>query len=955
MSVATQQFLEAFWPDDGTHRFICHEPTGERRFKQFSTGSTDLALQEIDAREYNSEVWFSVATFVSPQRKADQAVCIRALYLDLDCGDGKDYDTQKEAIEALIAFKNEYGLPRPCIINSGNGVHIYWISAWDLDLPTWRGYAERLKHACKVFGLRADNKVTTDAARVLRVPGTHNRKDALNPKMVESVYWSDNRYDLGDMVMSLPEVPEPAAQPATLDIGPKPAHLGGAQEWQKGHSAMPPGDADEIANKCAALAQVRDSKGQVSEPHWHSALQLLNHCADADSVAQDWSSGHEQYDPNEVARRLQRHRDGEIGPTLCATFDDVAPGACDGCPHRSKISSPIRLGRQLTPIVEDGGDGGDVLYADAVRHEHRGERPVPTGDSGVGDVSHNSEDVPKEAGGPPSEPATPPGWRVGEEGVWFYGYAGDDEPKQALSIPMFLESVGRLGYTGAEAVVRWRTPAKKTWRKANMPLTALVDKKTMATWLANNAITQFLSIEKVMVYIRDAANALALDIDPELIAQRFGWNENGGFFIGHREVTATGIEEVRVADEVPSKMKRMMVVKGDKQAWVDATEVYNDERYWAQAFALLASMASPIIKLADWQGAVLSLAGDSGTGKTTASQFGLSVYGQPNGLTLSPQDTENSMGANFNFANNLPMSLDDISGKHTKKLPDLIYMAANGYAKGAMTQTRKLRETGTWCFCLTITTNNPVMDLPQEALGEAQRRRTLELYFTEKLDRQDAAKLHAVMRDNYGVVADDLLSAYCRNKERIRDMAHEACDHYQESGGIDDANRFGVWLIAAAQVAGSIAEQLGLIKFDYRPVIAQVAKRLQSASSKMQAPESMASECIAEYIARNNGKFSKHDGEKFISIATMETREVVGRTQVNEQNRYIPTSSMKAWFTERGVPISALKAWRLANEPIGYKNYKNLVPNSKQQRCVIVPYDKDTSLLDNIPTAQPMF
>jgi uncharacterized protein (DUF927 family) len=960
MTLTTKQFLEAFWGKG--IGYICHARTGERRFKQQAVGDITAALSEVEIREYDADVWFSVATYFGPARKAADVATVKALYLDLDCGPNKDYDTKQDALAALVAFKNEYGLPRPCLIDSGNGIHVYWISAWGLDLNTWTGYAHRLKNACKVFGLRADAKVTTDAARVLRVVGTHNRKDALNPKPVEALYWSDNVYDLGDMVESFPEIPEPVAQHASLGIGPKPAHLGGAAEWQKGHGGMPPGDADMIANKCAAMAQVRDSKGRVPEPHWYAALQIINHCADSESIAHDWSSGHEQYDKNDVARRLQRLSDGEFGPTLCTTFEDVAPDACGSCPLRSKISSPIRLGRRLTPLVEDDMRSGSPRQMDS-NVDADGDAVGIHPDVSRGSAQQATADidaqlqVPRPVAESVPNHTAPQGWDVGEEGVWFRGYDGTDESKQALTIPMFLESVGRLGYTTAEAIVKWRTPMG-TWRKAHMPLPHLYDKKSMGTWLTNNAITQAISIDMVMMYIRDSANMLAMEGDPELVAQRFGWNENGGFFLGHREIKADGIDEIRVADAVPSKMKRMLEPAGDKQAWIDATEVYDNPRYWAQAFALLASMASPIIKLADWQGAVLSLAGDSGTGKTTSSQFGLSVYGQPNGLTISPQATSNALGGMFNFANNLPLAIDDMSGKHTNKLPDLIYSAANGYAKEAMTQTRQLREAGTWCFCLTITTNNPVMDLPLEKLGEAQRRRTLELYFTEKMERQDAKRLHDVMRDNYGVVADDLVSAYCRNKEKIKDMAHEAAEHYQNLGTIDDANRFGVWLLAAAQVAGSIATQLGLIKFDYEPVIAKVAKQLQTSSNEIQLPEVIADECIAEFIAHNNGKFSKHNGEGYTNKTSMDIREVVGRTQTNHNVRYIPTATLNAWFVERGVPLSALKAWRALNEPSGYKNNQMIVPQSKQQRCVVIPYDPDIEMptkQENEPADKPLF
>ncbi len=56
---------------------------------------------------------------------------LKALYLDLDCGEGKastgsGYATQLDALEALRDFCEKCGLPRPLIVDSGGGIHAYW-------------------------------------------------------------------------------------------------------------------------------------------------------------------------------------------------------------------------------------------------------------------------------------------------------------------------------------------------------------------------------------------------------------------------------------------------------------------------------------------------------------------------------------------------------------------------------------------------------------------------------------------------------------------------------------------------------------------------------------------------------------------------------------------------------------------------------------------------------------
>ena len=67
--------------------------------------------------------------------------------------------------------------------NSGNGLHVYWVSDKPLPVKEWRGYAEGLDALATQHSLFHD-AVTTDAARVLRVPETLNKKQD-PPKPVE--------------------------------------------------------------------------------------------------------------------------------------------------------------------------------------------------------------------------------------------------------------------------------------------------------------------------------------------------------------------------------------------------------------------------------------------------------------------------------------------------------------------------------------------------------------------------------------------------------------------------------------------------------------------------------------------------------------------------------------------------------------------------------------------------
>ena len=102
---------------------------------------------------------------------------------------GAGYTTKKEANTALIEFIKQTKLPTPdFIVDSGNGLHIYFCS--DVFIPTaeWRIGADKLKALTKQYGLLADDTRTADIASVLRFPNTKNYKDISNPKQVKVLY-----------------------------------------------------------------------------------------------------------------------------------------------------------------------------------------------------------------------------------------------------------------------------------------------------------------------------------------------------------------------------------------------------------------------------------------------------------------------------------------------------------------------------------------------------------------------------------------------------------------------------------------------------------------------------------------------------------------------------------------------------------------------------------------------
>jgi hypothetical protein len=114
-------------------------------------------------------------------RKAENAVAFKSIWLDVDAKNFTAAASQELATQTAVAEFNKFssatGLPEPsAIISTGGGAHFFWLFVHQVDKERWAKLARGLRNCVEQNGLPADVGCTTDAARVLRIAGTLNRK-----------------------------------------------------------------------------------------------------------------------------------------------------------------------------------------------------------------------------------------------------------------------------------------------------------------------------------------------------------------------------------------------------------------------------------------------------------------------------------------------------------------------------------------------------------------------------------------------------------------------------------------------------------------------------------------------------------------------------------------------------------------------------------------------------------
>lgn len=278
---------------------------------------------------------------------------VKAFWVDIDCGEqkaaeGKGYHTKKEAITAVKQFLREYGLPPlTMVIDSGNGLHLYWALTEEIDAAIWTVTATALDALFKAGNLLVDPSRTKDVASILRPPGTTNRKNPENQKAVKLMY-RGALVEFGKFSQAL--------NAATDKLGIKtPAVVCGAvPDYMQGDSGnlsvlreptYTPANADIVADHCAQVDHFRKTGCADSEPLWYANLGVLKSCAGGEAAAHEWSANDARYERKETQKKLDQWN---TGPTTCDKFRELNPTGCAGCTQKCK--SPVQLGVANLPL-----------------------------------------------------------------------------------------------------------------------------------------------------------------------------------------------------------------------------------------------------------------------------------------------------------------------------------------------------------------------------------------------------------------------------------------------------------------------------------------------------------------------------------------------------------------------------------------------------------------------------
>ena len=184
------EFLGRVLPSKGLYCYGVKPPNGKFFNKHVKT-KEELAASVVRADATGADVYHACASFKKPgSREHTNVAWLRSFWADIDTqethpNDAGAYVHRKAAASAIGAFRKAVDLAKTLVIDSGGGLHPYWVLDADLTREEWEPTAALLKAAMDHQGLKADASRAKDASSVLRSPETHNRKGGrANPVQV---------------------------------------------------------------------------------------------------------------------------------------------------------------------------------------------------------------------------------------------------------------------------------------------------------------------------------------------------------------------------------------------------------------------------------------------------------------------------------------------------------------------------------------------------------------------------------------------------------------------------------------------------------------------------------------------------------------------------------------------------------------------------------------------------
>ena len=637
-----------------------------------------LSLQAQATPKQSAKGW----AYNIPIRASANALGMKAFWLDLDIKQ-LGYADIYQLLEALNDFRAKMGLPKcTMLVHTGGGVHAYWVFDRAITPEQWLPYAHALAEAAKQHGLKCDTQCTVDAARVLRVPDTSNRKQD-TPRPVYILSSLDFDYSLERITKALE--PYVGLTRTKLVSGIDPAlfprrtPVTGSSPLQSGLDALyPVPDLDLVRGSCGFINNTLRTAGiDNHNPLWNLTTLIAAHTLGGRADAHRMANAHAAYSLDETNelfdRKVREVQERGLGWPSCQAISTAGAKECASCPLFAHGKTPLHFEqRPLPPQVTQFIPAAGVSQADMPNNFRR--QPD-------GLIARSIVD--------PDNPGAPPIY------LPISDYPMDEAWMQTEPRTLHFRTVidrGKPSQISIETEVVNTNEMRKVLQSQGFML------KPKDTYMGEFLMSWIRHLQTV----KDSVNTAP-----------FGWHsEKGkrqGFIFADRLWTPTG-------DSPSAHHSKKMQIRyqpiGEKQTWMDAAQLVSLLGRPDLEVLVASSFAAPLVTFTGHNGLLMSaFSRQTGVGKTTAVEIAQAVWGNPNTGKQGLNDTENAVIGICAELKSLPLYWDELkSEEQTKKFVNMTFQITSGKGKSRMDSRAQLKEPGDWQTLVISASNESLIE-----------------------------------------------------------------------------------------------------------------------------------------------------------------------------------------------------------------------------------------------------
>ena len=880
----TNIFLKSVLADDGLYSLLALRSSDNGRIQKFypTIGHLIEGAVAFDEKGYDS--YFGLATCDKDgSRKADNMKELKSFFLDLDCGPSKDYANQSDALDALRKFCDKLKLPNPLKINSGRGVHVYWRLTESVGKENWLPVATRLKALCAKHNLLADVSVTADVCRVLRVPTTHNHKtdpptevtffglDA--PPLVDFDEFAEL---LGDDPIDMPRRYVPSDD----------TYLGGKESVFEDIIVK-----TKAKRGCAQIKNIIKNQRDISEPLWRAGLSIAKYCIDGEEATHIVSRHHSDYTQEDTNRKVEAIK----GPYLCNTFDDYSPNICKDCIHWGKIKSPIVLGQRIREATEED----NVVEAPAV--------DLPNSPTNIYTIP----------------PYPKPYFRGANGGVYIRTRNAEGDPDEKAIYHNDLYVVRRLrdAEVGEAVVMRLHLPRDGV-REFTLPLTAVTSRDDFRKQMSMQGVA-VTKMDEIMQYTTTWVNELQANSVADQAHRQFGWTDDAGssFVLGNQTIFKDRVEFNPPSTQTAGLFP-LFTPSGTFEEWKEMIGFYNRDGFEMEQFVVGVSFGSILMHFSPINAAGLHLHGETGVGKTTAAQTGLTLWGDPEELMTNEQDTLNTRMNRGEVYHNLPLVMDELTNTPGRQLSVLTYQLTGGRQRGRMasgSNTERFRG-DPWSLLSITTANASIVERISmvKAMPKAEAQRILECR-VKKQTFSTAKETHEyrnTMLKTYGHAGVKYVQHIMKDIEGVKKLLTAVQEKIDIKANLKAENRFWSTFVAATVTGLILAKQAGLVEYEPEKAFKWGVWLINQNKRHVDDMSVSVSEILNDYINEHYGNIlwikstddlrkQDLDVDSIVIPEVVPRGKLVARYETDLKRAYLVPKPLKIWCGEQQINYSS--------------------------------------------------